>query len=345
VRRLFTSGSAVQVTLVRLAAVGLALAAWSAVPQSAVAMSPVDGSRVLLGFARTYGSGSIHRGVDLAADVGASVRAPVSGLVSFVGAVPADGGGTAIAVTLEAPDGTKVTVMPLARALAKRGAMVEAGSDLGLLADAGDASSAETHVHLSLRRGSVYLDPTPLLAAPPVPYQEPAPTPATQSAGAGAGAGAAGSAVVGAAGAVSASRMNAPHAASPGLASGVTLAPRPTVAPTPPPMSVQAQAPAQGVQPGVVLGPGVAAGTRAGSGAAAAATAAPRGLDVAELLDRVQRAVTLYAHRHVRALALGVGALLAGIAALAPLGSRTGSRGAVGAVRPEGEAVAAAAGR
>ena len=57
------------------------------------------------------------------------------------------------------------------------------GSPFGVLADSGDASSVESHLHLGLKRGDVYLDPTSLLlAAAPAsaatPQEAPAAAPA-----------------------------------------------------------------------------------------------------------------------------------------------------------------------
>ena len=342
-------------------AVGFAILVIGALAGSAFAASPVADGRVLLAFGQAYGSGSVHRGLDIAASPGAEVRASSSGVVSFVGAVPADGGGTAVAVTIEVADGTKVSVMPLASASVKRGAAVVMGETVGEVAEAGDASSPQPHVHLSLRRGSVYLDPAALLAAPGggtngQPVGEGAGTsenafspaagasaPAGAAAGTAAGAWGAGHAAAAAVGAASAA-----PAASAGLASGVTLAPK--AGPTPVPAGAAADAGVSGADAAArAAASGVAA---ASSGVVLAAAARPaaqptviKGLDVAGLLGRVEASAGAYARRHVRALAVGVGALLAGFAALAPLGSRASSGKSVCAVRPEGDAVAAAAGR
>ena len=342
-------------------ALGVALLVASlATPPAALANSPVDGNVVLLGFGQTYGGGSVHRGIDLGAGEGDAVHAPAAGTISFAGAVPADGGGTVVAVTIDLADGTKVTVMPLARAAAKRGTAVEAGQLVGSLAGSGDASSAEPHVHVSLRRGSVYLDPTGLLVAPPAQGSNKpqtsgsGETQSTPSATGGESVAGAASTAVSSAGAGARTVQTAASSggagrvvsANGGLASGVTLAPR---------------AAAGGVLPAPqgVAGVGVDAPTGAtaalpagvvtvGTGAAATHMGAERtvrGVDLTALIDQVEASVARYAGRHLRALGLGVCAFLTGVAALTPLGGRARSGGAVCSVRPEGDAVAAAAGR
>lgn len=109
-----------------------------------------------------------HRGVDLAAEAGAAVVAPSSGSVAFAGRVPADGGGTCGAVTIDTPDGLRISLMPLDEVSVTAGSGIVVGDALGTLAATGDASSAEPHLHLGLRRGDAYLDPTALLPATPV---------------------------------------------------------------------------------------------------------------------------------------------------------------------------------
>jgi Peptidase family M23 len=322
----------------------LALVVPLAVAATALAVAPVGDCRLLLGFGEMYGEGSIHRGLDLAADRGDEVLAPVAGTVAFAGAVPADGGGTVVAVSVDAADGTRATVMPLTRASVRRGATVVAGQGVGAVADAGDSSSEATHLHLSLRRGSVYLDPAPLLAAaagsnPNVQGTADAAVTRTAVGGfadspAGSAAGAAGSAA------------DPVHSANKGLASGVSLAPEPGTSRAPSTSRASVSAAAEAAQPGVVmLGSSATVTDSDRGGASRTSSTVVRGVDIAALFERGQGAAVRYARRHLRALVLGVGALLAGVAALTPLGRRAGSGEAVCAVRPEGDAVAAAAGR
>ena len=72
---------------------------------------PVEGGIMLLGFGIPYPGGT-HRGVDIAAESGAEVASPAAGTISFAGQVPADGGGTCTAITLELADGRKMSLLP-----------------------------------------------------------------------------------------------------------------------------------------------------------------------------------------------------------------------------------------
>lgn len=146
-----------------------AFATWSA---------PVPEGAVLLGYGATY-AGCVHRGIDLRARAGEGVSSPVDGTVTFAGSVPADGGGTCTAVTIETADGLRVTLMPLCDPSIISGVAIRVGERVGLTASGGDSSTAEPHVHLSLRRGETYLDPTGLLptlgVSPTAPEAPPAP--------------------------------------------------------------------------------------------------------------------------------------------------------------------------
>jgi len=78
-------------------------------------------AEVITAFGTSYtgadGTGATHRGVDLAAQQGDLVLAPCSGVVRFVGRVPATGiSGTQLAMAIERADGVRFTLMPLAAA-------------------------------------------------------------------------------------------------------------------------------------------------------------------------------------------------------------------------------------
>ncbi len=153
-----------------IAAVVIATGVFAA-PAAAGARSPLGSgdAGVQLGFGATYvaadGSSATHHGLDLAAAEGAEVVAPLAGEVTFVGRVPAAGGVTMLAATIRTAQGS-ITLLPLDRATVVRGDSVDEGGSVGTVSAGGDGSSAGTHLHMGLRSGSLYLDPTTLLAAP-----------------------------------------------------------------------------------------------------------------------------------------------------------------------------------
>jgi hypothetical protein len=233
-----------------------ALAMMAGLPAAAQAGWPLAGAgRVELAFGANYSAGSggsaQHRGVDLAAEAGERVLAPLAGTVSFAGSVPGVGGGRVVAVTIETSRG-KITLLPLEHASVKRGATLAEGDAVGALAGSGDGSSAGAHVHVGARDGDLYLDPLGLMAVPP-------PVPGGGGSGAGVSVGVPGAAAAGA---------GASAGAGAGIASGVSLAPRAG--------SVSAN-PAGARVPVVAgeLAPGVSVAVRGGAQGGAGA-AAPR---------------------------------------------------------------------
>ena len=106
----------------------------------------------------TYGAG--HRGLDLAASDGTSVRAVESGVVTHAGLVA--GRGT---VTVAHGDGLSSTYEPLDPVVAI-GAVVAGGDMLGTLRarDGPGHCGVRSCLHLGARRGASYLDPYPFLA-------------------------------------------------------------------------------------------------------------------------------------------------------------------------------------
>ncbi|MBC7265423.1 MAG: M23 family metallopeptidase [Coriobacteriia bacterium] len=156
----FSFRAAVALVLVALMA---PVSGWAHEPLT----KPAPGD-VLLRFGQDYVADGVrctHRGLDIRGTAGDAVIAPCSGRVRFAGQVPADGGGRCGAVTVEASDGTLVTVMPLREVWVTAGADVMPGEPVGELAARGDASSETPHVHLSVRAAGRYVDPEPLLAA------------------------------------------------------------------------------------------------------------------------------------------------------------------------------------
>lgn len=106
----------------------------------------------------TYGAG--HRGLDLAADVGAPVLAVEGGVVSHAGVVA--GRGT---VTVGHVGGLSSTYEPVDAVVAD-GEVVSAGDVLGTLRvrDGPSHCGGRTCLHLGARRARSYLDPYPLLS-------------------------------------------------------------------------------------------------------------------------------------------------------------------------------------
>lgn len=100
-----------------------------------------------------------HRGVDLAAEPGATVRTAGAGIVWFAGAV----GGRGV-VSVHHADGQRTTYEPVHPAV-RAGALVAAGTPLGTLAvgHPGCRVSVAACLHWGLRAGSEYRDPLSLL--------------------------------------------------------------------------------------------------------------------------------------------------------------------------------------
>jgi murein DD-endopeptidase MepM/ murein hydrolase activator NlpD len=104
-----------------------------------------------------YGRG--HRGLDLAAEVGAPVLAVDGGVVTHAGLVA--GRGT---VTVRHDGGLSSTYEPVSPGVVV-GSTLAAGDAVGTVAArAGSAHcGARSCLHLGARRGNAYLDPLPLL--------------------------------------------------------------------------------------------------------------------------------------------------------------------------------------
>lgn len=118
---------------------------------------PIDGHRVLHPFqapASTFGPG--HRGVDLATEPGAVVRAVADGVVRFVGEIAG--------VPIVSVDHGRIrsTYQPVTASV-RVGEAIVAGAVLGSVARK-DGHCPLTCLHLGARAGDDYLDPLRLLA-------------------------------------------------------------------------------------------------------------------------------------------------------------------------------------
>lgn len=120
---------------------------------------PVEGP-ILQGFA-PIGRFSGHWGVDWGVDEGTDVRAAGSGTVTFAGSVAGN-----LAVTVTHGGGLRTSYSYLAAVLVRPGDRVTESTILGT-SGSGHGSPV---LHFSVRLGSVYLDPLPIvdcgLAAP-----------------------------------------------------------------------------------------------------------------------------------------------------------------------------------
>lgn len=119
-------------------------------------MAPVEGP-VVAGYA-PIGSYGGHWGVDFFAPVGAPVRAPASGEVTFAGTVAG-----MMSVTIEPVPAFKVSVSYLSDLSARFGQQVTRGAIIGTAG----TPHGRPGVHLSTRIGGSYVDPRSRLGCRP----------------------------------------------------------------------------------------------------------------------------------------------------------------------------------
>lgn len=121
---------------------------------------PVHPPRIVQAYrapAHAYGPG--HRGIDLAAEVGAEVLAPDDGVVAFAGTVV-----DRPIVTIDHGGGLTSTLEPVAPRM-PAGAVVRRGDPVGTVSTGGH--TAPGALHLGARRDDVYLNPLQLLGEVP----------------------------------------------------------------------------------------------------------------------------------------------------------------------------------
>jgi murein DD-endopeptidase MepM/ murein hydrolase activator NlpD len=147
----------------------LALALLSA-PSAHAWSWPTGGpGAILRGFsfnpADPYAPGQ-HRGIDLAAPLGAPVLAPAPGTVVYAGTLP--GGGKT--VTIRTPDGYTVTVQHLGAVAVGRGAVVQENQRIGEAGFSGTREYDRPYVYVSVRVTAEpygFIDPLELLRIEP----------------------------------------------------------------------------------------------------------------------------------------------------------------------------------
>lgn len=162
-RRAYTNDGSMLKRLALLLAVSIAALATSP-PLDAAQGSwlwPIEQQRqVIRSFeepAHEYAAG--HRGIKIAAALGASVRAPTDALVLFSGSVAGRG-----VVTLETPTGFVITLEPITSVLTS-GESVAAGDIIGSVATGGPSPPGQLHVGVRLE--GRYIDPLPFFGKIP----------------------------------------------------------------------------------------------------------------------------------------------------------------------------------
>ena len=119
-------------------------------------------------------AGGLHRGIDIGAPVGTSVRAARAGTVTYAGAL----GYSGLTVAVRTGDGYVTSYLHLSSVAVRRGTAVGGGERIGAVGTTGRRSQPEPHLHFGVRvagPGRRYVDPLSLL--PPLPGATPGPPP------------------------------------------------------------------------------------------------------------------------------------------------------------------------
>ncbi|MEJ7750176.1 MAG: peptidoglycan DD-metalloendopeptidase family protein [Thermoleophilaceae bacterium] len=119
-------------------------------------------------------AGGQHRGIDIAAGVGAPAVAAASGTVRFRGVTGSNG----LTVSVRTADGRfDTSYLHLDSASVEKGQVVQAGERIGTVGVSGRRSADAPHLHFGVREAGsrhAYVDPLTLLGPLPVPAPAPA---------------------------------------------------------------------------------------------------------------------------------------------------------------------------
>jgi hypothetical protein len=123
-----------------------------------------------------YASGQ-HRGIDIAAPIGAPAVAAAGGEVRFAGTA----GSSGLTVSIRTGEGYDISYLHLSSVAVRVGGRVDAGDKIGAVGTTGTRSAPQPHLHFGVRdAGSryAYHDPLSFLPPPPARPRAPAPPPA-----------------------------------------------------------------------------------------------------------------------------------------------------------------------
>jgi hypothetical protein len=161
-----TRGALASAIVVRRSIIVMVAALFAAVPPARAETEwtwPVRGHVVTVyenDNARPY-AGGMHRGIDIAAEVGTEVGAARGGTVTFAGPLGSAGNVVAVRAGRYA-----VTYLHLGRISVGRGQAVTAGDEVGEVGTTGRRSVPEPHLHFGVRLADRYVDPLSLLPGP-----------------------------------------------------------------------------------------------------------------------------------------------------------------------------------
>jgi hypothetical protein len=122
-----------------------------------------------------YATGQ-HRGIDIAAPVGAVVRAAAGGDVRFAGTA----GSSGLTISIRTADGYDTSYLHLSAVEVRAGAHVSSGDRIGAVGTTGTRSATVPHLHFGVRDAGTrhgYHDPLAFLPPAPPPSPGPGPEP------------------------------------------------------------------------------------------------------------------------------------------------------------------------